>query len=197
MAFAIDNIVVLGLSKGKALINVDGKQHMLSLGQISPEGVRLIKANVNEAELEVAGKRDVYPLGQHISSNFIPAAETVVHIARNNFGMYTTTGAINSRLVNFLVDTGATSIALNAGEAKRLGIEYRLGKPMQVSTASGTAQAFGMRLKSVKVGAIELRDVDAVVVDGSSPEIVLLGMSFLGRLNVQHQGQLLVLKQSR
>ncbi len=196
-AYAIDNILVLGLSKGKALVNIDGKQHMLAVGQTSPEGVRLIKATADEAELEVAGKRDTYHLGQQISASFTAAPETIVRITRNNYGMYTADGAINGRTVNFLVDTGATVIAMNAAEAKRLGIDFERGVPMSMNTANGAAKAFGVRLNAVKVGTIELRNVNAVVMEGKSPEVVLLGMSFLGRITMQHEGQLLVLKLAR
>lgn len=197
LTYAVDKIEVLGLSKGKALVNIDGKQHMLLVGQLSPEGVRLIKATANEAELEVQGKRDIYRLGQQISANFTPAAETITRITRNRYGMYTTDGTVNGRTVNFLVDTGATVIAMNSLEAKRLGIDYKRGKPMNMNTAGGIAPAFGVHLSSVKVGAIELRNIDAVVMEGTAPEMLLLGMSFLGRLNIQHEGQLLVLKLQR
>ena len=83
-----------------------------------------------------------------------------------------------------LVDTGATSVAFNENQARRLGIDYRVdGKQIVVGTASGTAKAWRVHLNSVKVGAIDVMGVEAVVVEGSSPTEALLGMSFLGRVS--------------
>ena len=102
---------------------------------------------------------------------------------------------INGLPVGFLVDTGASSVAMNAGEARRLGIDFRVdGDSTYVSTASGVARAYRVRLDRVKVGAIELRNVEALVVDGSSPTEVLLGMSFLQRLELMNQGDHLTLR---
>ncbi|MEO5703027.1 MAG: retropepsin-like aspartic protease, partial [Gammaproteobacteria bacterium] len=94
-----------------------------------------------------------------------------------------------------MVDTGATFIAMNAPQAKRLGIQYRMdGQPVMTNTASGTAMGYQVTLQRVRVGEIELRDIDAIVLEGNSPTEVLLGMSFLGRLEMQHSGQVMQLK---
>ncbi|MNJ70419.1 hypothetical protein D3C77_668750 [compost metagenome] len=86
--------------------------------------------------------------------------------------------------MQFLVDTGATSVAINENQARRLGIDYRAaGQPLLVNTASGTAKAWRVRLNSVKVGAIDVLGVEAVVLEGESPSEALLGMSFLGRVS--------------
>lgn len=192
---AADNILVMGLFKDKAVVNINGKQHSLKLGQTSPEGVTLISANSNAAVLEIGGKRSTYPLGTQVGTKFGTPKQTTLEIYRNPQGMYTTGGSINGFPINFLVDTGATLVAMNAPQAKRLGIDYRLaGEPGLVSTASGTAEAYQLKLDRVKVGDIELRNVDAVVLDGPNPTDVLLGMSFLGRLELQNKGEVLQLK---
>jgi len=105
-----------------------------------------------------------------------------------------THGSINGHSVRFIVDT--TSIALNANDARRLGIQYRLdGIPTTTSTASGVAQAWQVKLKSVKVGKLSQRNVEAVVIDGNHPTEVLLGMTFLNRLKVQKENGAMVLEQ--
>ncbi|WP_410966326.1 TIGR02281 family clan AA aspartic protease, partial [Salmonella sp. SAL4449] len=82
-----------------------------------------------------------------------------------------------------LVDTGATSIAMNENEARRLGIDYRVdGKPMVASTASGTSRGWRVTLDRVKIGGIELLGVEAAVIEGGYPTEALLGMSFLNRV---------------
>lgn len=109
--------------------------------------------------------------------------------------MFRTVGSINGYPVNFLVDTGASIVAMNSIQAKRLGIQYLLdGNPTMVSTAGGNVAAYNIRLKNVSVGQIKLQDIDAVIIEGAHPEDVLLGMSFLGRLNVKNENEVMMLE---
>lgn len=196
-AWAVKNVSVVALFKDRVVLLIDGRQQALGVGQTSPEGVRLISATSKEAVLEVNGKVALYRLSNQVGTNYAKRKESSVQIPRNPHGMYMVDGNINSFAVRFLVDTGATNVAMNAAEAKRMGIDYRLtGQPLTVSTASGNASAYQIRLDKVKVGDIELRDVEGVVVEGGFPTEVLLGMSFLGRLEMQNTGQTLVLKQT-
>jgi len=191
----IDTVMVLGLFKDKAVVSVNGKSRTLSLGQTSPEGVTLISANSDSAVLEIAGQRKTYALGGQIGGKFTGPKHTQAQIYPDAQGMYMTAGSINGFPVTFLVDTGATLIAMNTPQAKRLGIQYRLdGKPVTTSTASGIATGYQVTLQRVRVGEIELRDIDAVVLEGNNPAEVLLGMSFLGRLEMQRSGQVMELK---
>ena len=110
------------------------------------------------------------------------------------YGMYNTIGNINSYPVTFLVDTGATLIAMNKNEARRLGLDYLvIGTPSQASTASGIVNTYHIKLEKVRVGDITLTDVDATVVDGDFPIDVLLGNSFLNRLDMRRDGKMLEL----
>jgi aspartyl protease family protein len=189
------DIMVLGLFKDKAVLSINGKQRSLAPGQTSPEGVTLISASSNGAVLEVDGKRRSYPLGNQVNTQLAAPKHTAVQVYPNPQGVYTTVGSINGLPVNFLVDTGATLIAMNSQQAKRLSIDYRLnGQPTIVSTASGMAEAYIVKLGKVKVGEIELRDVDAAIIDGTSPAEVLLGMSFLGKLEIQHKEKVMELR---
>jgi aspartyl protease family protein len=89
--------------------------------------------------------------------------------------------------LKFLVDTGATTVALNSGDAKFANIDYKRGKPIQVATANGVVTAYLVTIASLKIGSITLSQVEASVVEGGSPSIVLLGMSALNRLDMQRQ----------
>ena len=196
-AWAVDSVRVLGLFSGKAVVQLDGRQRLLRAGQTSPEGVRLVSANAREAVLEINGKRGTYTLGSHISSSYAApeGRELSVQIWPDAKGMYTVLGSINGFPVRFLVDTGATTIAMNAAEARRLGLDYRVvGEPGLASTASGVVKSYSVVLDRVKVGDIQLRNVRAGVIDGSHPEVVLLGMAFLGRVDMARKGQMLELK---
>lgn len=192
------DVQVVGLFPNKAVVLVDGRRHVLAVGETTPGGVRLLDADSGGALLEVDGERRYFPLGGRIGTTYRAPESTTVQVVRDNAGMYTTVGSINGRTVDFLVDTGASTVAISAVEARRLGIAYRLdGAPIRVKTASGQADAWALRLDSVKVGGIELRNVDAVVIEASSPEHALLGMSFLGRIKTRHEGNVLFLEQMR
>ncbi|WP_245832011.1 retropepsin-like aspartic protease family protein [Solemya velesiana gill symbiont] len=185
----------MALFPGKAMLNIDGNNRLMKVGQSSPEGVKLISADSNEAVIEVDGKRDTYTLGSVVGGNFAKPETREVKISHSPNGAFMTTGTINGRLVDMMVDTGATVVAMSEVEAKRLGIPYRLkGKPAGVSTASGFTQAYAVMLDRVKVGEIQRQNVEAMVIKGSSPIHVLLGMSFLKQVEMENQGSMLLLR---
>ncbi|MEJ2404329.1 MAG: TIGR02281 family clan AA aspartic protease [Candidatus Thiodiazotropha sp.] len=195
-AGAVEHIVVEALFPDKAMVSIDGKRRLLKLEQPSPEGVLLISADSHEAVIEVDGERQTYPLDGHITTQFAQPDKLTAKIWRNQSGAYTTVGSINGRTVNFMVDTGATAVAMHANEARRLGISYRIkGDPIYVNTASGTARAYDVVLDRVKVGDITLNQVRGFVIETDGPPRVLLGMSFLNRVTMQDQGDLLMLQQ--
>lgn len=189
------DIVVQGLFKAKALVTIDGKQRVLKKGKASPEGVTLISSNSYSAVLEVDGQQGEYFIGKHVGTSFKNKANAEAKIMPTD-GMYYTQGFINGQPVNFLVDTGATWIAMNAHQARSLGINFRyVGQRGMVSTASGVVPVYRIKLDKVRVGEIELANVEAGVLEGNSPEEVLLGNSFLNRLEMRRQGQVMLLKQ--
>jgi aspartyl protease family protein len=194
-AIAIEKIVVLGLFKGKAIVEIDGRKRSLTAGATSPEGVRLIAAISNEALIEVNGKPGTYTLGTHIGSTYASVSpQATVQIWPDATGMYTIDGSINQFPIKFLVDTGASTVAMNKHQAKRLGLDYKFNSVEgAATTASGIARTYYLTLKRVKVGEIELNEVPAVVVDGDFPLVSLLGMSFLNRVGMMRNGRVLEL----
>ena len=189
------DIVVLGLFRDMAILRVDGTQYKLRSGETSPEGIKLISANSEEAILEINGQRETYKLGSHVSLSFTPPVKSGALIRPVN-GMYKVHGFINRQPVEFLVDTGASSIAMNANQARKLGINFRYeGEEGYSSTASGYAKIYKLKLDSVQIGDIVLRNDEAAVLEGNFPTETLLGMSFLNRVNMKRDGQLLMLEQ--
>lgn len=194
-ALAVEKIRVMALFQDKAMLEINGKNRLLRKGEISPEGVLLVSATAQEAVIEIEGKRESYQLGNHIGSAFHEPEAKEVKIWKDTSGSFTTVGSINGRTVNMLVDTGATSVALSEREAIRLGIPYRLkGKKMRVSTASGSALGYEITLDRVQVGELLLHNVGAMVIEGDSPREVLLGMTFLNRVQMDNQGTVMVLR---
>ena len=195
-SLAVDKIKVVGLFKDKAVIIIDGKQRVLRKNMTSPEGVTLISANSNEAILEVDGEQKSYTLGNQVSIKF---SETepgrTVSIAPTN-DLYLVNGSINDFQVQFLVDTGASSVAMNRQTAKRLGLNFRMdGQEGLSETASGYSKIYVVNLEKVTVGDIVLEDVEGVVHDSEFPRIILLGNSFLSKVHLRREGQLLLLEQ--
>ena len=116
----------------------------------------------------------------------------------NERGMFLTVGSINGQSVRFLVDTGATSVAMNKAQAKKLGVRYRIeGEPATASTASGFVRSYRVHLKSVTMGKIRRTNVEAMVIDGNHPGPILLGMSFLRGLKIDKSGDTLLLQQRK
>ena len=193
---AVNGITVIGLFKDRVVLSIDGKQRLLRSGQTSPEGVTLVSADSNSAVLEIDGQRSRYRLGSQIGTSFAPPRkQPAVRVWPTSQGMYAVIGSINGYPVNFLIDTGATLVAMSRREAKRLGIDYLVsGDPARVTTASGRVNAYHLVLDRVKVGDIVLNQVEAAVLDSDYPTEVLLGMSFLKRLDMRREGSLLELR---
>jgi len=194
-AHALD-VSVVGLTNGKAIITVNGgRPKTLSVGDVGPEGVKLIGATSESAVLEIEGKRRTVGIGQGITTNFENTGRSKVILTADGTGHYLTSGTINGGQVQFLVDTGATMVSLGTSDARRLGIEYLKGQRGSSSTANGIATVYHVKLDSVRVGSITLRNVDGVVHENSDMPFALLGMSFLGRLDLRHEGQTLTMMQ--
>ncbi len=115
-----------------------------------------------------------------------PVADTrsrSVVIPRDERGHFDVDGRVNGRRVGFMVDTGATVVALTASDAARLGIHpSRNAFVAEVKTANGTVRAAPAQLDVVAIGNLELRDVAALVLPDGALSDNLLGLSFLSRL---------------
>ncbi|WP_145144400.1 retropepsin-like aspartic protease family protein [Pseudomonas duriflava] len=178
---AATQVRVVGLFNGAAVVNIDGQRKMLKVGQTVGE-VELIKADSREAVLRVGETTRTFSLDREYSNGFAAPQKRQLSIARRNDGHYWANGSINDRPIQFLVDTGASSVAMNEDDARRLGLDYRQGRPMTVNTAGGNKRAWAVRLDRVKIGSIEVLGVDAVVLEGQYPLQALLGMNFLNRV---------------
>lgn len=183
------DIDVVGLFEGKAVVNVDGVPKVVRPGDALSSGVTLIDATAKKATFNVNGKILEVGLGNRVGTAFKHKEQSGLNIYKDQVGMYKTSGLINSQPVDFLVDTGATTIAMSSIEAKRLGVNYLLSNRVyEVSTAMGKTLGYSVMLDKVRVGEIELNNVEAMVLAGDHPDIILLGMSFLGRVEVLHKG---------
>jgi len=195
MALADNRLQLVGQFGKKAVLLINGTQRMLSINTTSPEGVQLLRVERDYVVVLDNGQKKTVDFTTHMSTQFDKKEATEVKIWADSKGSYVTNGSINGQVVHFLVDTGATSIAMNEVTAKRLGIDYRYtGRPMQAATASGITSGYAIKLNSVKVGNIQLNNVDAAVLEGGFPREVLLGMSFLSNVKLERNNNLMILK---
>jgi aspartyl protease family protein len=198
LALPVERISVVGLFKDMAVVMIDGRQYTLRAGDTSPEGVTLVRADSNEAVMEFRGEQQSYGLGMHSGLFDGPVGGNIVRILPDASGMYRINGSINGFNMNFVVDTGATLVAMNSNEARRLGINYQAdGEEALAQTASGTTRVYTINLDRVRVGDIELRNVGGAVHEGDHPPVVLLGNSFLNEVNLKRDGRVLELHKKR
>lgn len=188
------DLALVGLLPGRAMVVVDGgKRQTLAVGAATVEGVKLVAIESGAAVFEIEGKRRRMQIGQSVVS--APGAERpAITLVADGRGHFVTPGSINGTPVRFIVDTGATFISLGASDAKRARIDLTKGTPGMSMTANGAVRVWRVKLSNVKVGGIALSDVDASVHEQDMP-VVLLGMSFLNRMEIRRDGQSMVLTQ--
>ncbi len=190
--WALAELEVLGLFKGAALLKVDGEQKLVKVGQ-RWKGVSLLSANSREALADVNGERMTLTVSTRIGTSFVKPDTRTVRIRKNTNRQYITRATINGRGTTVLVDTGANIVAMNANTARALGVDFEDAPRSSVSTASGVVGAWSVLLDSVDVGGITVPHVQASVIEGSFPEMVLLGVSYLQHVELQEKDGILVL----
>jgi len=194
------SIVAIALFKGRAMISVDGKKAKIVKAGASYSGVKLISSTTSEAEIEVAGVRRTLKLnGTTVLNSSLAAGPSKssglsVTLYESDVGFFESNGQINGRGVRFLVDTGANLVVFSSRDANRLGIEYLNGVKGFASTASGRSPMYSIEVDAISIGGISLNNIRAGVIEGGFPEIPLLGMSFLSRLDMNRSGKTMVLK---
>ena len=196
MAALAESVALAGMLGSKALIIVGGGAPKgVAAGEIH-QGVKVISTSGDQAVIEQNGKRATLRLGEAPvsmggSGNVGPTGNRIVLTAGSG-GHFMTGGQINGKAVQFMVDTGATSVAMSALDADRAGISFKGGQPVNMSTANGVIQGFRIKLASVRVGDVEVYDVDAVVIPQPMP-YMLLGNSFLTRFQMLRENDQMTL----
>ena len=189
------SIQVVGLFKNTAIIRHNNHETIMRVGVQTSNGLRLVEADSNHAIFEFQGRRVSHTLSDSpvlsLTGNSSPAQ---VRIVASN-GSYTLSGSINGQSEEFILDTGATYVTMSASQADQLGIDYlHQGRLTQMHTANGTADAYLVTVASVKVGNIEVNQVQAAVLPAFRSDKILLGVSFLNNVAMTHEGQVMLLQ---
>ena len=194
-------VTLLGVFPDRVLVEWDGQRHVLVKGQDVHGGVRLLSTDTGarHAWLEIDGERRRLGAVVRIGNRADVPAEGVseARIFRDAMGRWVGTGSIDGHAVSFLVDREADAIVLSAGEARRLGLDFTRGQLVHAQTASGRSFGYRVALDRVSVGGIEQRGVDAIVLQGEGSRITVLGRSFLDRVAIHEEGNVLLLRQRR
>ena len=190
------DIHVVALTAGKAVVRIDGgKVQTLTVGQVSPEGVKLLDATSEAASFEFGGKRQTLVPGQGaaVATTAPPSRGNSVTLNADARGHFITTGVVNGVSLRFMVDTGATVVVLSSSDARRAGINYLAGARTMTQTANGAIPAYTVKLDTLQVGDITANNLDAIVIEGDRLPMALLGMSFLNRMEMKRDGQTMTL----
>jgi len=126
---------------------------------------------------------ELLPPGQAINVGSSPRGRQAVRIRKHRDGQFIANARVNGAAVALLVDTGATSVMLTSTDARAAGLNVgKLSYTTAIQTANGGAFAASIRIDSIEIGAIVIRDIDALVAKPGAMRTSLLGMSFLRRL---------------
>ncbi len=189
-------VALSGILGAKALLVIDGSAPKLVAQGESHRGVRLLSTLADTAVLDIGGQRQTLRVGGAPVSVGVAAANAGgarIVMSADSGGHFVGQGTINSRAVQFLVDTGATSIGIGVADAERIGLDYKKGDPVQLATANGVARGWRIRLSSVRLNDVEVREIDAVVTPYAMP-FVLLGNSYLTRFQMTRNNEQMVLE---
>lgn len=194
-ALAATQLNVVGLFSNKAVVAINGSApQTISAGQ-TKNGVKLISADSESATFLVEGKQQTLKMGQaaSVAGGSASANNSPVSLYADQAGHFFGNLSINGASLKYVVDTGATTVALNSGDAKFAKIDYEKGERINMSTANGEVSAYLVKLNTLKVGTIILNNIDATVNEGGSPTVVLLGMSALNRLDMKRENSIMTL----
>ena len=195
-ARASTSVSLAGRMGEKALLVIDGQTKMLAAGQASA-GVKLVRWQGDEALIEHEGRTALLRVGgspaQLAGGAPAVAQGREIVISAGPGGHFIAGGAINGKPVQFMVDTGATMLAMSQGDAQRLGLDLKNARRGMTLTANGPVPVQQVSLTRVRVGGVEISNVDAVVLPAAMPH-VLLGNSFLGRFQMRRENDVMRLE---
>ena len=191
------DVALAGILGGKALLVVNGSAPRGVAPGESHMGVQAVSVGREDAVVDSAGGRRSLRLGEApVRVGGSGTGQRVV-LKADARGHFVSSGQINGRIMQYMVDTGASTIAIGRPDAERMGLKFEeQGQSVRMNTANGVAQGWRLRLDSVRVGDVELRGVDAIVTPQPMP-YVLLGNSFLREFEMSRNGDEMMLLKRR
>ena len=199
-AAAAQSVSLQGMLGSKALLVIDGGEPRSIAPGDTLHGVKVLSTAGDQAVVEIKGRRHTLRIGDsqvsiggNKSATGSSSSSNKIVLMAGSGGHFLSQGTINGRAVQFMVDTGASAVGLSVTEAERTGVNYMAGQQVRLQTANGLIPGWLVKLASVRVGDVELYEVDAVVGTQSMP-YVLLGNSFLSRFQMRRDNEQMVLE---
>ncbi len=188
------SVTLQGMLGSKALLMVGGGAPRAVAPGDTYQGVKVVSTSGDQAVVMIDGQRHTLRVGEAPASvgSAAPSGGDRVALTADGRGHFVTQGSINNRPVQFLVDTGASVVAIGQAEADRLGLNYKSGRQVMMNTANGSAPGWLLKLDQLRIGDVVAYGVDAVVTPAAMPS-VLLGNSFLNRFNMRRDGDQMML----
>jgi aspartyl protease family protein len=189
------SVALQGMLGNRALLIVDGTAPRGVAPGDSHLGVKVVSTAGDQAVVDIGGRRHTLRVGEapaSVGGRGPQGGGNRIVLTAGSGGHFTTQGAINGRAAQFMVDTGATAVSMGVADAERLGLNYRGGQPVRMGTANGTTTGWRLKLASVRIGEVEVYEVDAVVTPQGMP-FVLLGNSFLSRFQMKRENDQMTL----
>jgi aspartyl protease family protein len=184
-------VQVVGVFPNKAVLSIDGgPPKSVSVGE-TVSGYKVLAVSTDHVTLVGNGVRETLPISGYVAS--AGGGRSTAVLTADSRGHYQAQGTVNGAPARFVVDTGATVVVLSKSEADRLAIRYVDAPSSLASTANGTVTYRVVKLDRVKIGDVELTNVDAAILEGAYDGPNLLGMSFLSRTEVSRDGPNMVL----
>lgn len=192
---AAQSVSMSGSLGDKALLVIDGAPRTVAAGA-TVSGVKVISVSGSQTVVELGGKRQTLVLGGaqvNLGGAASAGGGTTITLAAGPGGHFISSGTINGRAVRFVVDTGATNVALSEAVARSIGLDFGKGERVLTNTANGQVVAHRVSLREVRVGDVTVYNVDATIVPAMM-DMVLLGNSFLSRFQMKRDADVLVLE---
>ncbi|MBV1906145.1 MAG: TIGR02281 family clan AA aspartic protease [Pseudomonadales bacterium] len=189
-------VEVVGLFKDRAMLKFQGKTFLLRVGETAKNGTHLIHADAQSALVRFDDSEYRLTLSNRVRGRYKSVDKASISIMPDGLNQFRVRGSINQRSVNFLVDTGASVVAMSEIDASAMGVDYLSSNERgSVITASGEARSYFVVLDMLEVGGIRVPNVKAAVIVGSYPAEVLLGMSFLSKISMKNEHGVMILQQ--
>ncbi|MFI8616249.1 TIGR02281 family clan AA aspartic protease [Acidovorax sp. NPDC077693] len=188
------SVGIAGMLGSKALLVVDAHPPRALGAGDEFQGVKVLSVGKEEATVEVKGAQRVLRLGEApVSVGRKGGSGRRVVLMADSRGHFLNSGMINGRVMQYMVDTGASSVAIGRADADRMGLNYLNGQPVRMNTANGVTQGWRIKLDSVRLGDVEVFGVEAVITPQPMP-YVLLGNSLLNEFQMTRINNEMVLE---
>jgi aspartyl protease family protein len=192
---AADPSLLAIMGGNKAALSFDGRRVTLAVGE-SAQGVKLIAVQDEAVVIETGGKRSTVRLGQSFyaasASTASPQANQAVLYDAGN-GHFMAELSARGDMVRGMIDTGATALALSAGQAQQLGVPIDHSRPVVVTTAQGRDVGWRVTVPELRLAGMTVYNVEAIVSRGDFPVVPLIGMTVLNHFTLQRDGDQMTL----